>query len=316
MIDNKVSVIVAVYNVERYIHRCVDSLLSQTYQNIEVILVDDGSTDSCPSICDEYAHKDSRVHVVHKHNEGVSAARQTGLDAASGDYVIHADPDDYVDKTMIEELMQEAIRTGADIVTCDFFMNDRLMEQNYTDSQDLLLKIINVSCICVCWNCLVKRSFIVEHGITFRPKWLIMSEDFLFIARLLSAGALAAHVHKAYYHYFTYNPHSLTYHHSMKKLESIMAVIHELEQLVDVSSYDNLYSRKKYAIMYAYQGKMFHIISRLYPEIHQRLIDEGSHDEPYGLGWQLAHAMKHPVLTFYLSSLHSYLDKLLKLLRL
>ena len=81
MIDNKVSVIVAVYNVERYIHRCVNSLLSQTYQNIEVILVDDGSTDSCPSICDEYAHRDTRVHVVHKRNEGVSAARQTGLDA-------------------------------------------------------------------------------------------------------------------------------------------------------------------------------------------------------------------------------------------
>ena len=119
--DYEVSIIVAVFNVEKYICRCVDSLLKQTYHNIEIILVDDGSQDNSPEICDEYAKRDDRIKVIHKPNGGVSSARQAGLDAATGDFVIHADPDDYVDADMVELLLSEAINTNSDIVTCDFF---------------------------------------------------------------------------------------------------------------------------------------------------------------------------------------------------
>lgn len=89
-----VSVIVAVYNVEQYIHRCVDSILSQTYKNLEIILVDDGSPDNCPIICDEYARKDDRVRVIHQENGGLSAARNSGLDLCKGEYIAFVDSDD------------------------------------------------------------------------------------------------------------------------------------------------------------------------------------------------------------------------------
>ena len=270
----KISIIVAVYNVEPYIHRCVDSLLNQTYRNIEVILVDDGSTDGSATICDDYAAKDNRVKVVHKPNGGVSSARQVGLEASSGDFVIHADPDDYAESDMIASLLAKAIEAKADIVTCDFFMNDQVKRQDYVDSTDLLKKQINVETICVCWNTFVRRDFITENHISFKPVWLCMSEDFLFICRLLVAGAKAVHLPKAFYHYWVSNGQSLTNKRSQKKLHSIMAVIDELGAIVPPSDYDEFYTRKKYAVQYAYQGKMFKAAKRIYPEIRQRMLSD------------------------------------------
>ena len=116
-----VSIIVPVYKAEKYIHQCIDSLLAQTYRNIEVILVDDGSPDHCGKICDEYAAKDSRVKVIHQQNGGVSVARQTGIDHATGEYSIHADPDDWVELNMIEELVAKAVSDNADMG--DSFIN-------------------------------------------------------------------------------------------------------------------------------------------------------------------------------------------------
>lgn len=126
-----VTIIVAVYNAERFIHKCVDSLLGQTYPHIEVILVDDGSPDRCGTICDEYAARDSRVRVIHQPNGGVAVARQTGINHATGQYVIHADPDDWVEPTMIEELLNKALETGADIVICDY-ITERGSRRSYS----------------------------------------------------------------------------------------------------------------------------------------------------------------------------------------
>ena len=120
-----VSIIVPVYRAEKYIHQCVESILAQTYSNIEVILVDDGSPDRCGEICDEYAAQDCRVKVIHQQNGGVSVARQTGIEHAIGVYSIHADPDDWVDPTMIEEMVAKAKEDAADMVICDFFEENR-----------------------------------------------------------------------------------------------------------------------------------------------------------------------------------------------
>lgn len=100
-----VSVIVPVYNAEKYIHRCVDSILAQTYTNLEIILVDDGSPDNCPAICDEYAKKDSRIKVIHKENGGVSSARNAGLEIFCGDYLTFVDSDDFIGKNFIKNLV-------------------------------------------------------------------------------------------------------------------------------------------------------------------------------------------------------------------
>ena len=115
-----ISVIIPVYNAERWLLRCIDSVLSQSYKNIEVLLIDDGSTDMSPAICDSYASKDPRVKVFHKPNGGVASARQVGIDNLQGDYVIHADADDWMNKDMLQTLMEEAQKNNADVTMCDF----------------------------------------------------------------------------------------------------------------------------------------------------------------------------------------------------
>ena len=113
-----ISVIVPIYNVEKYLRRCVDSIIAQTYSNLEIILVDDGSPDNCPAICDEYAKKDSRVRVIHQKNGGLSAARNAGLDAASGDYIGFVDSDDYIALNMYEKLYNTLRNNSADLAIC------------------------------------------------------------------------------------------------------------------------------------------------------------------------------------------------------
>ena len=114
-----ISVIVPVYKVEKYLKRCVDSILAQTYTCLEVILVDDGSPDGCPAICDEYAREDRRVRVIHKENGGLSDARNAGIDAAKGKFLGFVDSDDYVHPRFYELLLQALKEEGADIAGCD-----------------------------------------------------------------------------------------------------------------------------------------------------------------------------------------------------
>lgn len=119
-----ISVIVPVYNVEKYIEKCVDSIIIQTYKNLEIILVDDGSPDKCPEICDNYAKKDSRIKVIHKVNGGLSDARNAGLDIASGKYVTFIDSDDYISFDYIEKLYCALVDNGADMSLCSFIFVD------------------------------------------------------------------------------------------------------------------------------------------------------------------------------------------------
>lgn len=115
----KISFILPIYGVEKYLNQCVDSILNQTFTDFEVILVDDGSPDRCGEICDQYAEKDDRVKVIHKANAGVSAARNTGIDAATGEWAYFVDSDDWLELDAAERLYQTAIKTGADCVMSD-----------------------------------------------------------------------------------------------------------------------------------------------------------------------------------------------------
>lgn len=118
--DPKISIIVPVYKVEPYLRKCLDSIVNQTYQNLEIILVDDGSPDNCGAICDEYAAKDERIQVIHKENGGVSSARNAGLEAASGDWVGFVDSDDWVEPDMFAYLLESAQTYHADVAICGF----------------------------------------------------------------------------------------------------------------------------------------------------------------------------------------------------
>lgn len=110
-----VSIIIPIYNVERYLKRCLDSVIRQTYTNLEIILVDDGSLDSCPQICDEYASKDNRIIVIHKKNGGLSEARNAGLNICKGDFITFIDSDDWINKKYIDILLNLALKENADI---------------------------------------------------------------------------------------------------------------------------------------------------------------------------------------------------------
>lgn len=118
--NSKISVIIPVYNIEEYLERCLDSVIAQTYTNLEIIVVDDGSTDSSPSICDEYAGKDERIKVIHKKNGGLSDARNAGLKVATGDYVGYVDGDDWVDATMYEDMLNACVKNDAQVAVCRY----------------------------------------------------------------------------------------------------------------------------------------------------------------------------------------------------
>lgn len=112
----KLSIIVPVYKVESFIEKCITSLQNQTYPNLEIILVDDGSPDNCPAICERYAESDSRIKVIHKQNGGLCSARNAGLDVATGEYVTFVDSDDWIEDESYKELMRYCIDTHLDII--------------------------------------------------------------------------------------------------------------------------------------------------------------------------------------------------------
>lgn len=183
----KISVIVPVYNCAPYLNRCVDSILRQTFHNIELLLIDDGSTDSSGAICDEYAAKDPRVRVIHQANAGVSAARNAGLDAATGAYAGFVDADDWVDPAMFESLIQQAESTGADIVMCDAVTVwdsgrqepdtiELLPESRLLRKADISPDILRLIAGTV-WRCLYRANIVSD----IRFPWGIkFSEDRLF----------------------------------------------------------------------------------------------------------------------------------------
>ena len=136
-----VSIIVPVYNIEAYLRRCLDSLINQTYQNIEIILVDDGSTDNSPAICDEYAAKDGRVRVFHKENGGVSSARNLGLDKAKGEWIAFVDSDDYIHPDFLRVLLKES-KENIGVLACQYlrFGDQDTVEEQVLETYDLYEK--------------------------------------------------------------------------------------------------------------------------------------------------------------------------------
>lgn len=172
---DKISVIVPVYKVERYINRSVDSLLAQTYSNLEVILVDDGSPDSSGEICDAYAQKDSRIHVIHKQNGGLSDARNVGMDYATGEWIAFLDSDDWYDPTMLETLHSLCKSHEADIGECsyrNFYLDGVVAETTcsaevfeFTPAEAIESNLDWKYCKVVAWNKLYRRS--ITQGIRF-----------------------------------------------------------------------------------------------------------------------------------------------------
>ncbi len=209
--NDKISVIVPVYNVSAYLDRCVGSLLKQSYTNLEILLVDDGSTDDSGKICDAYAVKDTRVKVIHQDNQGLSGARNTGIDIATGEYIFFCDSDDFLDKTTLDYMHCKLCRDNADVVACgivkvwsDNTPNDH--EELFTsdtpgtfDGHEAVIQMMNNNNICtVAWNKLYSANLF--ENVRFPVG--VLHEDEATIYKLLYAAKVVSYTPFPFYKYF------------------------------------------------------------------------------------------------------------------
>lgn len=237
------SVIVPVYKSEKYLKRCVDSILCQTYSDLEVILVDDGSPDACPQICDAYQKQDARVVVLHQKNAGVSATRNAGLDRASGAYITFVDSDDYIEPNMYFSMMQTAQKYSCDVVLCDcikefsehkelythdirpgFYDKNQLLDEYYPH----LLIMENVEYPATISNCLL----VFKNNAAFSKiryiKGVRYSEDLLFGVQLMrQADSFFYMKGSAFYHYCM-NPSSATHTFDSNKWDNYCHLYQEI----------------------------------------------------------------------------------------
>lgn len=201
----EISVIVPVYKVEPYIHKCVDSILAQTFTDYELILVDDGSPDTCGNICDEYAQKDARIHVIHKENGGLSDARNAGVKIACGEYVIFIDSDDYIDADMLSYLYENLKKADADMATCGIYevYADRIEKQEeepdfVCSGEEAFRCILRGHTIRgEIWNKLIKRSCISDLEF---PKGKLYEDIFYTVDMMQRIKKVAVGTKPKYYY--------------------------------------------------------------------------------------------------------------------
>ena len=243
---DKISVIVPIYKVEDYLHRCVDSIINQTYTNLEIILVDDGSPDNCPMICDEYAKKDSRIRVVHKKNGGLSDARNAGIDIATGEYIMFIDSDDFVDIEMMESMMKNMIDNNVDMVVCNikyvyedrevvkYNQADRILDRYEAMEEYLKDGVVQA----VAWNKLYKKSLIND----MRYKVGKTNEDEFFTYKVVDKTDKIYYNSRPFYNYIQRDS-SIMGKYSLKRLDGVEASYERLNFIKE--RYPDLYEKEK-----------------------------------------------------------------------
>lgn len=251
-----ISIIVPVYNVERYLRECIDSLINQTYKKIEIIIVDDGSTDNSGKICDEYEKKNKNIKVIHKKNEGLGFARNTGLEYVNGEYVTFVDSDDYVDNNFIEELYKNIITKNIDICKSGFKRidnNHNILEirkydnkiYNEKETKNIFIPRMIGSLpdkkdsieMCVTGT-LYKTSYILDFKIKFPSERVIISEDLFFNIDYAQNINKACTIDYVGYNY-RYNPSSLSKKYRKDRFEASKYFYLELKKKLEFLGYDN-----------------------------------------------------------------------------
>ena len=280
-----ISVVVAIYNAEKTLRRCLDSLVAQSMSDFEVLLIDDGSADASGGICDEYAGQDARFRAFHKENGGVSSARQMGVDHACGEYTIHVDPDDWVEPDMLELLLECASAQQADVVICDFYYDTPLRSVRKTQAptaltsdavmRDILCGRLHGS-LC---NKLIKRSLYEQYNVRL-PIGYNMWEDVYVCNRILRHDVSVAYLKKSLLHY-CYNPHgSAAYLTDLDLVDKYQSLAKMLLEGLSAEDYQEEYLRLKVSgVYYAFRstcqaGKFYSLFSVDEKQMILHYIDE------------------------------------------
>ena len=249
-----ISVIVPVYNVEKYLKRCVDSILNQDMKEIEIILVNDGSTDSSPSICDKYIKEDSRIKVIHKKNSRVAAARNDGIRVATGKYISFIDSDDWIESNMYKSMYEKAEEFNVDFIMCD--LSKKGVDKSYNVSQPISsgfydkerIKNELFPCLIMFENiefpptisnctCLFKREFLIKNNI-FYDEDIHYCEDSIFGSKAMyNANRFYYMKNKYFYNYF-YNSNSTTSTYNKNKWDSYIKINEKMEKYFNKSDFD------------------------------------------------------------------------------
>lgn len=263
-----ISFIVPIYNVERYLQKCVDSILAQSYSNIEVVLVDDGSTDESVAICDSYANRDKRVQVIHKENGGASSARNEGLSFAHGSYIAFIDSDDYVSPSMAEKLLDAISKTDSDLAMCNFAYTDELgnITESFSDdtkageyrTEELLRKVAaGWTFGILVWNKLFKKE-LFDGGLLF-PEGRI-AEDEMIAHRLLARVRKAVIIPDVlcFYRHRTGSVTNSAFNE--KNLDSLEALIDRVEFFISINEEELAYiasvtAMKNLADLWSFRNK-------------------------------------------------------------
>ncbi len=261
--EKKVSIVVAIYNGERYIDSCVKGILAQKYKNIECILVDDGSIDKTGEICDRYALEDSRIKVVHQANKGLSAARNAGTAIATGDYLVYFDVDDEVTDSLISDNVRLAKENNADVVMFGFWYYNVDLKQKISNEmpelfvgddkqffEKYLVESIKHEVFNAPWNKLYRVSFLKENGLHFYPEFPIY-EDIIFASKMLQYAKKIVINPKMYYIYYVRSYGSLITKYVDRYFESVTKfyqnALEYCDRYVDnncqIESFSTLYMR-------------------------------------------------------------------------
>jgi glycosyltransferase involved in cell wall biosynthesis len=282
----KVSVIITIYNREKYLERCVRSLLEQTLDDVEFLFIDDASTDNSVSLLEtivrEYPKRHQQLHVVRmQKNGGRAVARQKGIDSATGEYVIHVDSDDWVDLNMLELLYTEARRTGADIVGCNLmheYLNyQRIFRQSYQDSVEGNIKgLLNGKIFPSLCTSLTRNRLIKDNAINF-PQGIDTGEDLLFNLQLYLHATKIVGIENPSYHY-RHTEDSGSFQHTPQSINSVIEVAKRIEQLMkDTGNYEKyekeIQFRKfsmKCALITNFENEEYNLAwLKLFPETHK-----------------------------------------------
>lgn len=283
----KVSVIIPVYRVEKFIEKCAASLFSQTLDDVEFIFVDDASPDNSMAVLEEciqqYPQRKAQIRMLtHKENKGLPAARNTGLAAASGEYVFHCDSDDFVEPDMLETLYDEAKKKDADIVWCDWYLsfehNERYMKQpDYATPMEALKAMLAGLMKFNVWNKLVRRRLYADNQISF-PAGYAMGEDMTMMLLFAVAGRVA-YVPQAFYHYVKLNTEAYSQNFSLNHLESVKHNIRTVELFLH-SRLGNVLDLEiacmkleaKFPFLMSSRKEMYRLWERTYPEANAYIL--------------------------------------------